>query len=269
VRSSEFVSPVTAALTLIETGPLDGRANMAFDEALLAARLPGPVLRLYAWDGPWISLGWFQKIEEAVDLEGARAQGVGVVRRPTGGKALVHEGDLTYALVLPAGHPLTRASVVASYRIILRPLLEALGELGIRVQLNAPESRSDRTAVPCFMERAAESIVVGGRKLCGSAQVRRGGALLQHGSIPLVAPRPERIALLVPGASKAVIERYMERTTWLAREAPAVGASELKMALRRAFLRAFDEGSIAVRRSGRATAGTLRPCESHDEGRAV
>ena len=168
-----------------------GPFNMAVDEALLASGGTGGVatLRLYGWRGPWLSLGYGQPDDAALRARCAAA-GVGVVRRPTGGRAVLHGGDLTYALAAPEA--LLPAGLRGTYELIAGILLDALAAVGV------PASRSPAGADPgsrsgafdCFAEPAEDELCLAGRKLAGSAQRRAGGAVLQHGSVR-VYPDPE------------------------------------------------------------------------------
>jgi len=140
----------------------------------------GPVLRLYRWVRPTLSLGRFQDQDE-IDHDACSRHGVDVVRRPTGGKALLHGGDLTYAAVLrePRG---SAGSVDGVYRLLARPLIEGLAAVGI----DARVAHHDGPAGPvCFATQQGADLRVGDRKVCGSAQVRHDGVVLQHGSILL------------------------------------------------------------------------------------
>jgi len=176
---------------LLVDGALAGAANMARDVALLEAVAAGaepPTLRLYGWDPPCLSLGRHQGVD-AADLRFCRAEGIDVVRRPTGGRALLHHLELTYAVVAPAGSgPLPRA-LQDAYRAICGALVQALRSLGVAAELTPGEVNLElpgpRTTVPCFEAPAGGEVVVGGRKLIGSAMRAHGGAVLQHGAILL------------------------------------------------------------------------------------
>lgn len=158
---------------------------MAWDQALMArARRTGEaVLRVYAWDGPTLSLGRNQTARGAYDLDRANQLGVRFVRRPTGGRALLHHHEVTYSVTAPdAFDPTLRGA----YDRINAVLLHALRALGVDAQLAAVRTRTPAPGLaPCFDQPAAGEIVVHGRKLVGSAQWRHDGALLQHGSILL------------------------------------------------------------------------------------
>jgi lipoate-protein ligase A len=162
----------------------DGAYNMALDDALMrrAAASPGAnaVFRVYGWSSPTLSLGRNQRARGCYNLADAQRLGVGIVRRPTGGRALLHNREITYSVTMPCASP-TAAS--AAYDFINDVLLAGLRALGVRAQ------RATRTAAPppglrpCFDVPSEHEIVVGKRKLVGSAQWRHDGALLQHGSI--------------------------------------------------------------------------------------
>ncbi len=172
-----------------------GPWNMGVDEALLATATAGgsATLRFYGWDGPWLSLGYGQPEAPAL-IEACAAAGVGVVRRATGGRAVLHGGDLTYALAAPEA--LLPPGLEATYRLISGALASALGQLGVDVTAGpeaAPTGPCD--GFDCFTEPGLDALCAGGRKLVGSAQRRGGGGVLQHGSIRLVPdPEPARLA---------------------------------------------------------------------------
>ncbi len=164
------------------------------DEALLASVVAGgrPTLRLYRWHGAWLSLGYNQRLSsERVAV--CRRAGVGVVRRVTGGRAVLHGGDLTYAIF--AGASELPDGLSASYEVVCRALLAALDCIGVR----ADSASGEATGAPsrefdCFASAAGHEICVRGRKLVGSAQRRVAGGVLQHGSIRVV-PDPPRVSL--------------------------------------------------------------------------
>ncbi|MHB1862765.1 MAG: lipoate--protein ligase family protein [Gemmatimonadaceae bacterium] len=178
-------APTALAWRHLVSPPLAGAANMAWDQALMArARRTGEaVLRVYRWDGPTLSLGRNQTARGAYDLDRAAALGVGFVRRPTGGRALLHHHEVTYSVTAPdAFDPTLRGA----YDRINRLLLHALHALGVDARLSAGQGPALTPGLaPCFDQPAAGEIVVGARKLVGSAQWRHEGALLQHGSILL------------------------------------------------------------------------------------
>ncbi|HEU4630767.1 MAG TPA: lipoate--protein ligase family protein [Gemmatimonadaceae bacterium] len=164
------------------TPPLDGATNMALDEALLErARDTGEHLaRVYTWARPTLSLGRNQTAAGLYDEARAAALGVDVVRRPTGGRAVLHHRELTYAVAGPAAGE----SLRAAYDRVTRLLTVALQALGAGVRQAVPAGRAPApTLAPCFELPTRDELVLDGRKLVGSAQWRDGGAFLQHGSI--------------------------------------------------------------------------------------
>lgn len=173
---------------LIYDQPTVGARNMAVDEAILAAVAAGnspPTLRLYTWNPPCLSLGYGQRTR-AADTERLAERGWSLVRRPTGGLAILHTDELTYSLSLPLDDPLAGGGIVESYRRISTALLAALESLGAQPHAD----RKDKDAAPnpspvCFETPSHYEITVDGRKLVGSAQARKGGGLLQHGTLPL------------------------------------------------------------------------------------
>ncbi|MEW4570068.1 lipoate--protein ligase [Tautonia sp. JC769] len=185
----------------------DGPWNMAVDHWMLDSVLADPgtaMLRTYEWSVPTLSLGYFQHRAEA-DAD-PRWQDAARVRRATGGGAIWHDRELTYALVLPADHPLTRRSKDL-YRAVHQAIVGVLAERGIHARRRGEsEARVGRDRpLLCFLDRDAEDLVVGGSKVLGSAQRRRSGALLQHGSLLLETsgrtPELPGLADLAPGAA--------------------------------------------------------------------
>jgi lipoate-protein ligase A len=161
---------------------------MAVDEAILravaAGRVP-PTLRFYAWEPPCLSLGRAQEVSD-VDLDALYAAGFDLVRRPTGGKAILHVDELTYSVIAPQGEPRVAGGVVESYRRLSTGLLRGLERLGV-ANLTANQRAGDRRleGPVCFEVSSDYEITVGGRKLVGSAQMRSQGMVLQHGAMPL------------------------------------------------------------------------------------
>ncbi len=169
---------------IVADGALSGAANMARDHAIAAALRPGTgTLRLYRWSPATLSLGRNEPFTEGYrDLLRLHPE-MGVVRRPTGGRAVIHDRELTYAVALPArayGGPRQ------AYRKVNRGVVEGLRHLGVEA-VAAAGTVLPPDAGPCFLEPAEGEVVVRGRKLVGSAQVRIGGAVLQHGSVLLAA----------------------------------------------------------------------------------
>jgi len=209
--SPSSASTSDAAWRLLLDPPAAGAWNMAVDEVLLDGAGAGsapPTLRFYEWAPPCLSLGYFQPFD-VVDVAGCLRLGVDVVRRPTGGRAILHDREVTYSVTLPLRLLGDDSAVLPSYHRLSLALERGLNQLGAPVVL-APEN----TAQPgpdhgpvCFDRPSAHEILLDGRKLVGSAQVRRATAILQHGSI-LIEPRIDRLlaCLWLPDGPDARIE---------------------------------------------------------------
>ena len=165
-----------------QTAPGTGTYNMALDESLmrLSRRTGNAYFRLYGWSAPVLSLGRNQRARGHYDLDAARSLGVSFVRRPTGGRALLHHREITYAVAMPSK---TASAAAAAYSFINEVLLGALAALGVGATRASGTSHTPPGLRPCFDTPSAHEIVVEDRKLIGSAQWRRDETLLQHGSI--------------------------------------------------------------------------------------
>lgn len=185
------------AWRLILDPALPGPWNMAVDLALLEAYRAGearPTLRLYDWAQPTLSLGYAQRAEE-VDRAACVERGVALVRRPTGGRAVLHgAGDLTYTVVASGaeGFP---DNVTGSYALIAQALVLGLQSLGLALQV-APGERSSGITSACFGSATRADLLAAGRKLVGSAQLRREGGFVQHGAL-MLTQEPGAIAELL------------------------------------------------------------------------
>lgn len=233
---------------LIRSRPASGPFNMALDEAMLEAVSEGnapPTLRLYAWDPACLSLGFAQPIADA-NHQRLHEMGWGLVRRPTGGRAILHCDELTYAVMARDTHPYFSGGVLASYRRLSAGLVAALEqmELEVEVQPDAGMSEEERTNPVCFQVPSAYEITVAKKKLVGSAQVRRRGGVLQHGSIPLTGDLTRICTVLqFPGeedgraACEAIAERAGTVEAILGRE---VSWEKAAQALEEGFAQALN-----------------------------
>lgn len=183
-----MTAPARRPARRLDDGALDGAENMARDEALLALRA-APTLRFYRWARPTLSLGWFQRAED-LPLAAVRARGGEVVRRPTGGKAILHEHELTYALCAPERDALGGGPAAAMRAIHAALALELSRQAGAEVSVrDATPLASDRPGSAwCFEDSSPLDVALGGRKLLGSAARRREGWILFHGSLILARP---------------------------------------------------------------------------------
>jgi lipoate-protein ligase A len=174
---------------LLKHKPARGAWNMAVDEAILESTVAGrslPTLRLYAWQPACLSLGHGQPVAD-VDMARLSANGWDVVRRPTGGRAILHTDELTYAVIGPKDEPRLAGDILTSYKRISAALMAALEILGLPVQ-SSPNTAQEPNSAPdpvCFEVPSNYEITAGGKKLVGSAQARRLEGVLQHGTLPL------------------------------------------------------------------------------------
>lgn len=175
---------------LIDTGFSDGAANMAVDEAIMWAVSKGKspsTLRFYGWKPPCVSIGYSQTLRDEIDLDECRSKGYTWVRRPTGGRAVLHIDELTYSVVAPIGEARVSGDILTSYRRISTGLLAGLQSLGGEVSQAGSKDKMESysKSAACFEVPSHYEVTAQGRKLIGSAQVRRMGVVLQHGSLPL------------------------------------------------------------------------------------
>lgn len=215
---------------------------MAVDEAILEgyldqdAQTRPPTLRLYGWNPPSLSLGKSQPSSGAFDPQVLRRRGIDLVRRSTGGLAVLHDRERTYAVVGALRHEPFSGGVLETYRSISTALVDAMRTLG--APAHASSSRPAGTPLSqgpsCFALTSSHEITVEGRKLIGSAQLRRGHAFLQHGSIPLVANR-EALAEALGGPSDD--GAFTDLVTALGRD---VREQEVDRAITDAFSKHFD-----------------------------
>jgi lipoate-protein ligase A len=195
----------------LDTGFLSGYENMAIDEAVFLSCQQGkslPTIRLYGWTPPAVSLGYFQKAENAINFEACKRRGVDVVKRLSGGRAVLHDKELTYSLICPEGTPPFGKTILETYRTISMCLISALKNLNLDVKwVTSKEKHSsfrhlnDKT-VSCFSSPSWYEITVEGKKICGSAQKRGGGVWMQHGAILLEHDVEMLVEVLKSGKSK-------------------------------------------------------------------
>ncbi|MBU8581707.1 lipoate--protein ligase family protein [Bacillus paralicheniformis] len=178
----------------IDSGRQDPAFNMALDEALLywhsENKIP-PTIRFYGWNPPTLSVGYFQNIEKEINLDAVKKHGLGFVRRPTGGRGVLHDQELTYSVIVSEEHPEMPKTVTEAYRIISEGILEGFRELGLDAYFAIPRTEKEKQSLKnprssvCFDAPSWYELVVEGRKVAGSAQTRQKGVILQHGSILL------------------------------------------------------------------------------------
>ncbi len=236
-----------ATWRLIISKPLEGAWNMAVDEAILesvGAKLVPPTLRLYAWQPPCLSLGYAQPVSD-VDLPALEQSGWQIVRRLSGGRAVLHTDELTYAVIAPLHEERVAGSVLESYRRLAQALLKALHLLGLgaRSDEKYPNPSGSQANDPvCFdVPSKYEVVTAEGKKIVGSAQARRLSGVLQHGSLPLTGDLARITCALrfadEPGRGEAARRLLDHATTLESFAGRPVSWDETASA----FTRAFEE----------------------------
>lgn len=197
--------------SFIDSDSNTGANNMKIDEDLLAqaqAAEKTPVLRFYTWSPPAVSVGRFQNIETAINTDACTRRGFDIVRRPTGGRAVLHHAELTYSVIARVDNPLFPPDVLGTYRVIAEGLLAGLANLGISAEMVSKAGRLSHLVdknsknPSCFSSPSWYEIVVNGKKIIGSAQRRLSHAFLQHGSI-LIGYDPTLEAEVICGGGAA------------------------------------------------------------------
>ncbi len=186
--------------------------NMAVDEAVFRETIENekqPTLRFYGWRQPSVSIGYFQELAHEINFSRCRLSGVDIVRRMTGGKAVYHRDEITYSLTAANSEKQFPDDIIRTYEIISLCLARGLSLMGIRAHLaeaGAPGGKSDRTAC-CFSIPSGKELLVAGRKICGSAQIRTHGGFLQHGSLLMTFDPVETAALLLSAQTPEPAEK--------------------------------------------------------------
>lgn len=230
---------------LLITPPARGAWNMAVDEAILEHAQAGrgaslPTLRLYAWTPACLSLGHAQPFTD-VDTVRLKERGWEVVRRATGGRAILHTDELTYSVIAPNDEPRVEGSVLESYNRLAQALLLAVQSLEIPVEMKEGKVNENGTTNPvCFEVPSTYEITVNGKKLIGSAQARKKEGVLQHGSLPLIGDLSRICQALVfenESARENAAKRLLERATTVE---SALGRAVSWEDAAQAFIRAFE-----------------------------
>jgi len=226
---------------LIIDGAIDGRRNMAIDAALLdevvSSSRPRTIVRFYGWSRPTISLGRNQKIEKAVDAGYCAANGIGIVHRPTGGRAVLHDDELTYAVV-SNDSSYFGDTIYGNYKAVSEALCRGYTQLGVPAVL-APDTKKPGPVdangdLPCFISPSRYELMVHGRKIVGSAQRRVRNTFLQHGSMPISCDC-EILARATGLSDASILRDEMAGFTEFLPEKPP------REELTGAFIRAFQE----------------------------
>jgi len=228
---------------LDEEGPREGAWNMALDEVLWQRAEEGlerrVTVRLFAWNPPCLSIGYHQEFSEACDAAFCRRAGIDIVRRPTGGKAVLHDDEVTYSVTAPFdAPPFDGLGLVGTYDVIAGALAGALSLLGLDVEIQERRALAPPSgAAPCFLVPSQKEILSAGRKIVGSAQRRGKRAFLQHGAVPI---RLDYAALAgAAGRPPEDAEHYRAAFAGVGDLREGVTASALCRALQRGFAQAF------------------------------
>ncbi len=231
---------------LILSPPADGAWNMAIDEAILegiANSATPTTLRLYAWEPPCLSLGYAQPCSDA-DRESLQRLGWDLVRRPTGGRAILHTDELTYSVIGSHGEPRLSGGVLESYQVLSQALLRALHNMDLPAEAIAlpeiPQGFEPKGPI-CFEVPSNFEITVQGKKLVGSAQARKKEGILQHGSLPLngdLARITNVLSFPSETARRNAATRLLTRATTVAE---VLGTKIPWNALEHAFISAFEQ----------------------------
>lgn len=232
---------------------------MAVDEAIFRVHIRRnnlPTLRFYGWRQPTLSIGFFQDYEKEVGSDACREFGVEVIRRPTGGKAVLHERELTYAVIAGADATLFPTDILESYRMISGCIARGLSKIGIAARMKADGRQAPEGMLrsACFSFPSRYELLVGGRKICGSAQMRSQGAFLQHGSLLMAFDPLRSCAVMLPRQDRAAqADRLRHAVTSVSEEA---GGPVDEESLCRHLREGFEE-MLAIR----FTEGELTPEE--------
>jgi len=239
------------AWRFLNTGFGNAFFNMAVDEALVRSVSKGslPVFRVYGWQPPAVSFGYAQRIEREIDAEACRNRNIDIVRRTTGGRAVLHWNELTYSAICASDNPIMGGSIQEAYRKISTGLMAGVRRLGIDVAFESrrreqPSPRGKELTSPCFTSTAQYEVTHDNRKLIGSAQQRIGHMLLQHGSLLLGSEHKQIIGLLPKGKERLHdrFARELDRQTVSLSEAlkRPVPFETGAMALYEGLVEAFD-----------------------------
>lgn len=201
-----------------------------------------PTIRFYQWNPPTVTIGYFQKINDEIDVTTCEEMGFNCVRRLTGGRAVLHNGELTYSLVASEDDPHIPGGVLSSYLAIARGLLAGLRNLGLAGELVEGGVVRTKGTAACFDAPSWYEITVGGKKVIGSAQTRKHGSILQHGSIPVFISAEEVCNLLTfrsPQVEAYARQRLKDKAAGVAQ---LLGREPSLQAMEKAFFNGFAEG---------------------------
>lgn len=251
----------------VNSGPCDPAYNMALDEALLHWHSEGlipPVIRFYEWNPATLSVGYFQKAKRDLDFDQIHKLGLGFVRRPTGGRAVLHEHELTYSIIVSEQYPNMPKTVTEAYRVLSEGLLKGFQNLGLDAYFSVPETAEEKDALAkpksavCFDAPSWYELVVEGKKVAGSAQTRQEGVILQHGAI-LIDLDQEKLLSVFNFKNEEARQRMKEK---LPEKAVSINSLSPKKVTVDQCIEAFSKGFM------QGLDITLKPYELTDEQQA-
>jgi len=253
---------------ILNTGYSRAAINMGMDEAIMEAYAAGqapPTIRFYGWKPEAVSLGYFQHGEKEINFPACHEQGIDIVRRLTGGRAVLHNRELTYSIIVGENYPDMPKTITASYRYLSKGLLLGLEELGLTAEMTKPIAAYGQhirkpASAACFDAPSHYELTIDRRKLIGSAQVRKHGVILQHGSILLDFSPSELANVLVLSAeeeNKTIImlqNKVADLKTALGRE---VSWDEVRIAMTKGLQKSLGISEVA----GELTIAELKRAE--------
>lgn len=221
----------------IDTGPRSASYNMALDEAIATAVRKDnspPTLRLYGWDVPSVSIGYFQRVRD-INSDYCREKGIPIVRRPTGGRAILHDKELTYSFSVKITHRIFSKGLLDSYRKISSAFGLAFSKIGLSPESKLLRETSQPRSPLCFQSTSYGEITINNKKVIGSAQKRWHDGFLQQGSIPCIIDRDELVKVFrleSPGEGANIIG--------LKEILPDLNLKDLKNAIKISFEETFE-----------------------------
>ncbi len=235
----------------ISTGKHDGAWNMAFDKLLMEYVSRGTfeiVIRTYGWNPACVSLGRLQKMSAEIDFAKLRTDGFDAVNRPTGGRAVWHENEVTYSVTAPVSDPFVSGNITEALRKVGKPVSEAMVSLGVDVQIKSTDSHRVGRKVPlnpCFTSISRyETGTIDGRKLIGSAQLRTKDVFLEHGSILIENDQPKLLDYLVEEKPSEWMEMMQTHLTTgiacLSEYIPDITVKDIETALYHSFSKVLN-----------------------------
>lgn len=228
----------------------DATENMAIDEAIFHETIKNnkpPTIRFYGWQPAAISIGYFQDIEREINIENCTAAGIDIVRRPSGGKAVFHCHEVTYSVIACHQEEAFTPDILGTYRIISSCIINGLSLLGIKAEL-AETGRilpgSDFKS-SCFSMPSQNELLVAGRKICGSAQMRTSRGFLQHGSILMDFDPLKASSFLLPMLTNAQLQQLKDSVAAINEEIAApLDENEICTGLKKGFSAVLNEKII-------------------------